>query len=74
MSEDSWLQRMLLSMNLLLWLAAIGVAYGEPDIPSMMRGVVTAGLIFSAVGQHWAYNRRKGVRFFRLWPAGKHRP
>ena len=71
MPDDSWLLRSALWLNLLLWLAATGIAFGEPGVPALMRGVVAGGLIFSAVVEHWAYNRRRGVHSFRLWPPRK---
>ena len=61
--QRGWLYAAIV-VNLLLWLAVVGSVYGAGV--GGTKALAVAGLIFAAVGQHWAY--------YALWKAERNQP
>ena len=42
-------------VNLLLWLAALGLVLGAGEDVGALRTLIIVGTVFAAIAQHWAY-------------------
>ena len=55
MKRTLWYMFLAIEINLVIWLAVLGMLFAAEPVETPIKTTVVAGVVFAAIVQHWAY-------------------